>query len=243
MKHLTLPLILLIQLLILVNGCQDQREYVNLYSGTSPKLEIPDNEESVIEPASLFIRIMDDKLEYLGDTYDYEIVDENNHTITMETSLVINRELEVGSIIYNKQDKTLSLVLSKPEATIKLETYDSMIDRKVQEFIEVDLTADISRLSDNQKEMLKILFEVADIMEEIYWLQVFPDKDAVIESIMDENLKRFFRINYGPWERLNGDLPFMQGYGQKSPGSGFYPEDMTIEEFNSLEDWKKSSLY
>ena len=95
-----------------------------------------------------------------------------------------------------------------------------MIERKANEFAEVDLTADISHLSDNQKEMIGLLFQVADIMEEIYWAQVFPDRDAALGSMMNENVIRFFKINYGPWERLNGNLPYLSGYGPKPAGFG-----------------------
>jgi hypothetical protein len=50
-------------------------------------------------------------------------------------------------------------------------------------------------------------------------------------------------LNYGPWERLNGDLPFIPGIGLKPAGSGFYPADMTRQEFESFEDPLKESLY
>jgi hypothetical protein len=117
------------------------------------------------------------------------------------------------------------------------------MERKAREFVEVELSTDLSFLSDNQKELLGLLFQVADIMEDIYWSQVFPDRDAALASIMDENIARFFKINYGPWERLNGNLPFLPGYGAKPKGSGFYPADMSMEEFEKLENPEKTSLY
>ena len=118
-----------------------------------------------------------------------------------------------------------------------------MIERKANEFIQVDLTADISHLSDNQKELLGILFQVADIMEEIYWTQAFSDRDAALSTMADEDVERFFKINYGPWERLNGNLPYLSGFGPKPAGSGYYPSDMTREEFELLDDPTKTSLY
>ena len=39
-----------------------------------------------------------------------------------------------------------------------------------------------------------------------------------------------FRINAGPWDRLSGNAPFV-GSAPKPPGAGFYPADMTREEF------------
>jgi hypothetical protein len=40
----------------------------------------------------------------------------------------------------------------------------------------------------------------------------------------------YFRINAGPWDRLDGNRPFI-GTAPKPPGAGFYPPDMTREEF------------
>ena len=40
----------------------------------------------------------------------------------------------------------------------------------------------------------------------------------------------YFRINAGPWDRLDGNRPFI-GSTPKPPGAGFYPTDMTREEF------------
>ena len=39
---------------------------------------------------------------------------------------------------------------------------------------------------------------------------------------------------YGPWDRLTGEEPFLPGVGHKPHGAGFYPEDITREEF---EEW------
>ncbi|MCZ6522147.1 MAG: Zn-dependent hydrolase, partial [Bacteroidetes bacterium] len=50
-------------------------------------------------------------------------------------------------------------------------------------------------------------------------------------------------VNYGTWDRLRGDEPFIEGVGEKPKGARFYPEDMTIEEFEAFEDESKSSLY
>jgi hypothetical protein len=51
------------------------------------------------------------------------------------------------------------------------------------------------------------------------------------------------RINYGPWDRLNGDQSFVEGIGEKPLGANFYPADMTMDEFDELEDEDKTSLY
>lgn len=234
---------ILISLLLLIS-CNEPAEYISLYAGTTPMITIEtENGSKTIKPQSLFLQITGDGIEFLDESYDFKITDENEQSITMSTSIPINDDLTVDNLVYDRSTGDITLGVKNIDDHFTLEKYDRMIERKVQEYVEVKLTSDISHLSDNQKEMLKLLFQVADIMDDIYWSQVFPEKDAVLSGIMDPNLAKFFKINYGPWERLNGDLPFMQGYGEKPPGSGFYPVDMTVQEFNALEDNDKSSLY
>jgi hypothetical protein len=50
-------------------------------------------------------------------------------------------------------------------------------------------------------------------------------------------------MNYGPWDRLDADRPFVEGYGPKPPGARFYPEDMTKEEFEAWEQEGKEGQY
>src|SRR5919199_1239807 len=44
----------------------------------------------------------------------------------------------------------------------------------------------------------------------------------------------FAEINYGPWDRLANDRPFVAGAGEKPPGANFYPRDMTKGEFETV---------
>jgi hypothetical protein len=46
------------------------------------------------------------------------------------------------------------------------------------------------------------------------------------------DLYHFFRINFGPWDRLEEDAPFM-GTLDKPAGAAFYPSDITRAEFNA----------
>jgi len=216
----------------------------DLYAGTSPSFQISDQGSiRMVPPRSLFIRMMDQYVETGGSLYPVQEVTENEEQVTFAADFPVSEDLTVSGMTYRKKDQVLILEIEGQNRKVELVPYDRMIESKVSQFAEVDLTADISHLSENQKEMLKLLFQVADLMEEIYWEQVVPDWETVLGSIMDENLVRFFRINYGPWERLNGNLPFMPDYGPKPAGSGFYPADMTMEEFAALPDESKTSLY
>ncbi|MGQ1783973.1 dipeptidyl-peptidase 3 family protein [Saccharicrinis sp. GN24d3] len=117
------------------------------------------------------------------------------------------------------------------------------VKEKVEEFTAFKLTTDVSNLSANQKKMLPLLFEAAQIMDDLFWKQAWGDKDALMCKIDDEYTKKYLEINYGPWERLNGNASFIKGIGDKPAGAQFYPEDMTREEFDALEDETKNSLY
>ena len=110
-------------------------------------------------------------------------------------------------------------------------------------YTDFTLTANIDHLSANEKEMLKILFKAADIMNNIYWKESFGDKEGLMSRIQNPYSKKFADINYGPWNRLDDNKSFIDGIGSKPKGVQFYPEDMTKEEFESWDDVNKSSQY
>lgn len=107
----------------------------------------------------------------------------------------------------------------------------------------VKLTSNLSTLSDEEKQVIPILIEAAKEMDEIFWLESYGDKDTLLPRIADEKARRFAEINYGPWDRLNNNEPFLEGVGPKSPGANFYPKDMTKEEFENWTNSKKKSQY
>ena len=120
---------------------------------------------------------------------------------------------------------------------------DSENTYKMKKYATVKLTADISHLSENQKEMLKLLFETADVMEEIFWMENAGKKKAFLKGIKNPDLKNYAAINYGAWDELNNLAPFIEGYGETSAGAEFYPHDMTKAEFEAFEHPDKTSLY
>ena len=106
------------------------------------------------------------------------------------------------------------------------------------------LTTDISHLSDNEKEMLPLLFEAADIMDQLFWMENYGNKDELMAQIGDnEDLKKLATIAYGPWDGLDGNKSFVEGIGEKPAGAQFYPVDMTEEEWNAFDDPNKTSQY
>jgi hypothetical protein len=110
-------------------------------------------------------------------------------------------------------------------------------------YADVGLTADLSHLTDNQREMIGLLIEAGKITDDIFWQQVWGDKDELLNSIDDPKAKQFAFYNYGPWDRLAGDQPFIESYGPRPPGARFYPEDMTRSEFEEWQQEGKDGLY
>lgn len=119
----------------------------------------------------------------------------------------------------------------------------SPFEWNVTKYAVVDIEApDLSGITDNGKEVLNLYRFAADEVDAIYWEQYFGDKQALLDSITDPVQKTFAEINYGPWDRLNGKS-FIEGYADRAPGAGFYPADMTVEEFNAYDNPDKNSPY
>lgn len=114
---------------------------------------------------------------------------------------------------------------------------------KANMYVPVKLTTDVDQLSESDKQIIPILIEVAKIMDGLFWKESYPDELRVDESSLDEATKSFIKINYGPWDRLNGNAPFVAGVNAKPAGAGYYPLDMTQAEFDALEAPDKKSLY
>nr|WP_320117961.1 hypothetical protein [uncultured Marinifilum sp.] len=119
----------------------------------------------------------------------------------------------------------------------------SPTQKLVNQYAEFELTTDISKLSEKEKQMLPILMEVADIMEELFWKDAIGDKTKFLSQLSDPANIAYSKINYGPWDRLNSNEPFIEGFNAKPKGANFYPKDMTQEEFDAINDEMKSDWY
>ncbi|MEM7282436.1 MAG: Zn-dependent hydrolase [Pseudomonadota bacterium] len=107
----------------------------------------------------------------------------------------------------------------------------------------VDLTADLSGYSNDQKQMLRLLIQASEVMDELFWLQSYGPNDELLNGINNDALQRFTQINYGPWDRLDADIPFLPGVGNKPLGAQFYPSDMSKQEFEDADLPGKDGLY
>ena len=98
----------------------------------------------------------------------------------------------------------------------------------------IEMTTDTSYLSAEEREVVNLLIQVSDLMSEIYKRQTTPNYDQLRAEVAAKNdlqlLERFDAF-FGPWDPINDGEAFFGGK-PKPPGAGFYPADLTKDEFD-----------
>lgn len=125
---------------------------------------------------------------------------------------------------------------------VQTEVEVSMAD-KVSDYIPVQLTCDLSGLSENEKLMIPKLIEVSKIIDEIFWEQSYGNKEELFNDIKGEDTLQYVKINYGPWDRLAGHKTFIERYGKKPLGANFYASDIKYLQFVDMKFEDKFSAY
>lgn len=126
----------------------------------------------------------------------------------------------------------------------KAQEGNNEMKKKVEQYAPFVLKYDIGQLSREEAELVGIFIQIADVMDDIYWEQAFgQDNRKKLRELKDPYMRQFAEIQYGAWDRLDAERPFIPGYGPKPAGANFYPKDMTKEEFEKLDDPMKTSQY
>jgi hypothetical protein len=114
------------------------------------------------------------------------------------------------------------------------------LDAKIRRFAPTTLTADTSRLSAGDRRALAKIIEAAKLLDPLYLQQVWSGNPALERRLAADRTPlgrarlHYFRINAGPWSRLDGNEPFIEGVPRQKPHhANYYPDDMTKEEFNA----------
>ncbi len=100
---------------------------------------------------------------------------------------------------------------------------------------QVRMDADTSYLSAEERDVVNLLIQAANLISEIYRRQATPDYDelrAQVAAKNDPRLLEKFDAFYGAWDPLNEGKPFF-GDKPRPAGAGFYPADLTKEQFDS----------
>ena len=130
--------------------------------------------------------------------------------------------------------------------TDEADTAPSAVQALVDQYATVRLTADLSGLADADRQLIRHLIEAAEIMDEVFWAQAYGGRDeALALASGDDATRSYLEINYGPWDRLRDNEPFVPGVDPKPLGANLYPADMTDEEFEAAaaRDPELRSLY
>ncbi len=133
-------------------------------------------------------------------------------------------------------ESTISEKSEEKESTLS-------IREKVDEYAPFKLTTDLSKLTENEKQMLVLMIQASAIMDDLYKEQAYGDLDKLLNELQDVDIREYAAMNYGPWDRLRNNESFVDGIGDKPDGANFYPADMSKEEFAEAEIADKESLY
>ena len=126
---------------------------------------------------------------------------------------------------------------TKPEPAPEPVQQSNLSDK----YAEYTLTTNIGHLSEGELEMLGLLFEAADIMDQLFWMENYGDKAELMNRIGDNaDLQKMASITYGAWDGLDDNKSFVEGIGEKPAGAQFYPTDMTEEEWKAFDDQHRS---
>ncbi len=125
----------------------------------------------------------------------------------------------------------LLLTACRKETTPKAEVMPAK--QRLSKYVPFRLETDLSSLTENERRMIPLLIEAARVMDDLFWLQAYGDKNTLLPGLADPDVRRFAEINYGPWDRLDDEVPFVPGVGPKPLGANLYPADMTKQEFEA----------
>ncbi len=153
--------------------------------------------------------------------------------------LFIGLSLSIGLFACNNPEPTTA----KKESKKANDTLQDYVDSRIKIYEKVKLTTNLNQLTPSERKVLPLLIQAAAIMDELFWKQAYPQRDSLLNVVKDEQTKEFIRINYGPWDRLNGDKPFVAGIGPKSETGTFYPANMTKEALAKSDVKDKYGLY
>jgi len=128
-------------------------------------------------------------------------------------------------------------------ATAPAPAATSYAAQHLNDYVSVPLKADLAAFDQQDKQMIALLIQASELMNDLYWQQSWGDHGLLTARISDPDTRRLAEMNFGPWDRLNNDTPFVDGVGPRPAGANFYPLDMSKEEFDAAALPDKTSWY
>jgi hypothetical protein len=99
----------------------------------------------------------------------------------------------------------------------------------------VQMDADTAYLTAEERQVVNLLIQAAELMNPVYMQQNYAgnlELRARVAAMGDAQLLQKFDTMMGPWDELEENKPFLD-VGPKPVGAGFYPADMSKEEFDA----------
>jgi hypothetical protein len=116
------------------------------------------------------------------------------------------------------------------------------LEAQTARFAPVDIGADLTTLPANETQALAKIVEGARIMDALFLRQVWAGNQTLLLELLEDESPlgrarlHAFRVNKGPWARLDHNAPFIPGVPAKPEGANFYPAGATKVE---VENWMK----
>jgi hypothetical protein len=156
---------------------------------------------------------------------------------------------EVSTI--HAQENTSAQANSKAQPGAQKAVIAPNLMQELAKFKPVRMSFDSAHLTAREQQMAGKLVEACQALESIYWRQSDPEGLKLYQTLAgsrarkDIALRRFLRINGSRFDLINNDAPFV-GTAPRAPGRGFFPADLTHEEFDryvAAHPEQKNALY
>jgi hypothetical protein len=134
----------------------------------------------------------------------------------------------------------LNRTFAAPHANDAAGPETTRLEQMTARFAPTDITADITKLSSTDRQVLAKLVDASKIIDGIFLRQVWSGNVSMLidlardQSSLGRARLHYFLINKSPWSRLDEDKPFIAGAPAKPQNAGFYPDDATKED---VEKW------
>jgi hypothetical protein len=112
------------------------------------------------------------------------------------------------------------------------------IEKLVAQYVPTPLAADLKALNEQERRVLSELIEGAKPLNEVFLRQAWTGNPELRDQLIAYQgphaaaTLAYFEINFGPWDRLAERKPFV-GDRPRPLGAGFYPDDLTKEQFEA----------
>src|SRR5688500_15994199 len=134
---------------------------------------------------------------------------------------------------------SVSLAAAQQKSTDEVQD----LTAKIARFSPTVITADVSKLSANDRKALDKIIAASRLLDPLFLSQLWSGNLALQKKLEADKSElgklrlHYFNINKGPWSQLDDNKAFLDGVPAEKPqGAAHYPDDMAKEEFTKWVD-------